>query len=84
MKILKIPLKNNINKYLKYPINPYPSIPNRDVFKQFKYIFIFKYFIFFRTQPTILNELWANVDRIIVKMQRSRIPVPEMDFASYH
>ena len=29
-----------------------------------------------RTQPTILNELWANVDHIIAKMQRSRIPVP--------
>ena len=37
---------------------------------------LFLNILFFRTQPTILNELWANVDRIIAKMQRSRIPVP--------
>ena len=34
----------------------------------------------FRTQPTILNELWANIYRIIAKMQGSRIPVPRDGF----
>ena len=28
------------------------------------------------TCPTKFNKLWANVDRIISKMQRSPIPVP--------
>ena len=37
-----------------------------------------RFFSFYscRTCPTKFKELWANVDRIISKMQRSPIPVP--------
>ena len=33
------------------------------------------YITFFRTQPTIPNELWCNVNTVISRMQRYIVPV---------